>query len=138
MNLLAAITLWLATLTPGQRPYNHIFFVLLENVGYEAVVGDTVNAPYINNELLPQGVLYTKVLGLPTPVSLITWPSFLATPKASPLIRGANGRLRLCAHDRIYSKNGRRCLSTVNLGIERHEQRIEPLSQGWMREEPFL
>jgi len=27
---------------------------------------------------------------------------------------------------------------TVNLGIERHEQRIEPFSQGWMREDAFL
>jgi len=74
MNLLAAITLWLATLTPGQRPYNHIFFVLLENVGYEAVVGDTVNAPYINNELLPQGVLYTQSFGITHP----SLPNYLA------------------------------------------------------------
>src|SRR5207237_9713054 len=74
MNLLAAITLSLATVTTGQRPYNHIFFVLLENVGYEAVVGDTVNAPYINNELLPQGVLYTQSFGITHP----SLPNYLA------------------------------------------------------------
>src|SRR5436305_12421587 len=74
MNSLAAITLWLATLTTGQRPYNHIFFVLLENVGYESVVGDTVNAPYINNELFSQAVLYSKSFGITNPIL----PNFLA------------------------------------------------------------
>src|SRR5947208_14939350 len=74
MNSLAAITLWLATLTTGQRPYNHIFFVLLENVGYEVIVGDTVNAPYINNELIPEGVLYTQSFGIAHP----SLPNYLA------------------------------------------------------------
>jgi len=40
---------------PDIIPFDHIFIVLLENVGYEAVIGDSVDAPYINNTLLPQG-----------------------------------------------------------------------------------
>jgi phosphatidylinositol-3-phosphatase len=93
MNLLAAITLSLAILTPGTRPYNHIFFVLLENVGYEAIVGDTVNAPYINNKLIPQGVLYTQSFGITHPSLPNYLQSFLATPKASPMTDATMGRL---------------------------------------------
>jgi hypothetical protein len=74
MNLLAAITLSLAILPIDKRPYNHIFFVLLENVGYEAIVGDTVNAPYINNKLIRQGVLYTQSFGITHP----SLPNYLA------------------------------------------------------------
>lgn len=49
---------------PDTGSYNHIFMVLLENVGYEAVIGNTVDAPYINNRLLPQGTLYTMSFGI--------------------------------------------------------------------------
>src|SRR5712691_5331754 len=55
-------------------PYDHIFIVMLENVGYEAIVGDTADAPYINNTLLPQGTLYSQHYGVSHPSE----PNYLA------------------------------------------------------------
>jgi phosphatidylinositol-3-phosphatase len=59
---------------PGIRPYDHIFMVLLENVGYEAIIGNITDAPYINNTLLPQGTLYTMSFGITHP----SLPNYLA------------------------------------------------------------
>ena len=59
---------------PGIRPFDHIFMVLLENVGYEAVIGNFVDAPYINNTLLPQATLYTMSFGITHP----SLPNYLA------------------------------------------------------------
>src|SRR5712691_3377696 len=55
-------------------PYDHIFIVLLENVGYEAIVGDVADAPYINNTLIPQGTLYSDHHGVSHP----SLPNYLA------------------------------------------------------------
>jgi hypothetical protein len=59
---------------PDIRPFDHIFMVLLENVGYEAVVGNTRHAPYINYTLLPKGTLYTRSFGIGHP----SLPNYLA------------------------------------------------------------
>ena len=59
---------------PGMRPYDHIFMVLLENVGYEAIIGNITDARYINNTLLPQGTLYTMSFGITHP----SLPNYLA------------------------------------------------------------
>jgi hypothetical protein len=56
------------------RPFDHMFMVLLENVGYEAVIGNSRDAPYINNTLLPQGTLYTQSFGIRYP----SLPNYLA------------------------------------------------------------
>lgn len=53
--------------------YDHVFVVVLENVGYENVVGSS-NAPYINNTLLPLGTLYSESHG----VALDSLPNYLA------------------------------------------------------------
>ena len=37
---------------PEIRPFDHIFMVLLENVGYEAVIGNSRDAPYISAQFL--------------------------------------------------------------------------------------
>jgi len=55
-------------------PYDHIFIVLLENVGYDAIVGDVTDAPYINNTLIPQGMLYSQHYGVAHPSE----PNYLA------------------------------------------------------------
>jgi phosphatidylinositol-3-phosphatase len=59
---------------PDITPFDHIFMVLLENVGYEAVIGNSVDAPYINNTLLPRGTLYTMSFGISHP----SLPNYLA------------------------------------------------------------
>jgi hypothetical protein len=59
---------------PEIRPFDHIFMVLLENVGYEAVIGNSRDAPYINNTLRPQGTLYTQSFGIRYP----SLPNYLA------------------------------------------------------------
>lgn len=47
--------------------------MVLENVGYEAVVGSP-SAPYINNQLIPRGTLYTQSYGIVHP----SLPNYLA------------------------------------------------------------
>ena len=59
---------------PEIRSFDHIFMVLLENVGYEAVIGNTIDAPYINDTLLPKGTLYTQSFGMRHP----SLPNYLA------------------------------------------------------------
>ena len=59
---------------PDIRPFDHIFMVLLENVGYEAVIGNVIDAPYINDTLLPQATLYTQSFGITHP----SLPNYLA------------------------------------------------------------
>ena len=54
--------------------YSHIFLILLENVGYDAVIGNTTDAPYINNILRPQGTLYTNSHAVAHP----SLPNYLA------------------------------------------------------------
>jgi hypothetical protein len=53
--------------------YDHIFLIMEENVGYEAVIGSP-DAPYINKKLLPQGALFTKSFGMTHP----SLPNYLA------------------------------------------------------------
>jgi acid phosphatase len=53
--------------------YSHIFVIVLENVGYDNVIG-SLNAPYINNTLLPQAALYTNSFAVSNP----SLPNYLA------------------------------------------------------------
>ena len=72
MRTFIALALFLFT-TTVQAAYDHVFVVVLENVGYEAVVGSP-NAPYINNQLIPRGTLYTQSYGIVHP----SLPNYLA------------------------------------------------------------
>jgi hypothetical protein len=63
--------------------YSHIFVIVLENVGYENVIG-SANAPYINDTLLPQATLYTNSFAvahpsLPNYLALFAGSTFLVT-----------------------------------------------------------
>ncbi len=53
--------------------YDHVFVVVLENVGYEAIVGSP-HAPYINNTMLPLGTLYSQSYG----VAFDSLPNYIA------------------------------------------------------------
>ncbi len=53
--------------------YSHIFVIVLENVGYDNVIG-SLNAPYVNNTLLPQAALYTNSFAVSNP----SLPNYLA------------------------------------------------------------
>lgn len=53
--------------------YSHIFVIVMENVGYDNVIG-SVNAPYLNGTLLPQATLYTNSFALTHP----SLPNYLA------------------------------------------------------------
>ena len=53
--------------------YSHIFVIVMENVGYENVIG-SVNAPYMNKTLLPQATLYTNSFAITHP----SLPNYLA------------------------------------------------------------
>jgi phosphatidylinositol-3-phosphatase len=59
---------------PEIKPFDYMFIVLLENVGYEPVIGNSRHAPYINNTLLPLGTLYTQSFGIKYP----SLPNYLA------------------------------------------------------------
>src|SRR5438552_2564289 len=61
-------------------PYSHIFVIMLENVGYENVIG-SANAPYINTKLLLQATLYTNSFGISHP----SLPNYLAMFAGSTL-----------------------------------------------------
>jgi len=64
----------LAEVYKGQpTAYSHIFVIVMENVGYGNVIG-SVNAPYINNTLLPQATLYTNSFAVAHP----SLPNYLA------------------------------------------------------------
>ncbi len=71
IGLLAFIFLLFIT---SLRAYDHVFIIMLENAGFDAIVGDTADAPYINNELIPQGTLYTQHYGVTHPSE----PNYLA------------------------------------------------------------
>lgn len=62
MKILTASIVFLFAVT-GQAAYDHVFIVMLENVGYDAIVGSAA-APYINQKLIPQGALYTQSYGV--------------------------------------------------------------------------
>ena len=51
----------------------HIIFVWLENKGYNTIIGDTVNAPYINS-LISKGTLFTSDYALTHP----SYPNYVA------------------------------------------------------------
>ncbi len=68
-----ALLFSLVVVVTCQGAYNHIFVVVLENVGYENVVGSQ-NAPYINEQLIPKGTLYTQSYGVAKP----SLPNYLA------------------------------------------------------------
>lgn len=55
-----------ATQAAREISYDHIFLIMLENVGYDSVIGSP-NAPYINKTLLAQGTLYTSSFGVAHP-----------------------------------------------------------------------
>lgn len=59
--------------TNAKGPYDHILVIMLENVGYNNVIGSP-NAPYINKTLLSQGTLFTKSFGVRHP----SLPNYLA------------------------------------------------------------
>jgi hypothetical protein len=64
----------LAEVYKGQpTAYSHIFIIVMENVGYENVIGN-VNAPYINDTLLPQAALYKNSFAVSHP----SLPNYLA------------------------------------------------------------
>lgn len=65
---------------PMTLPYDHILLVMLENVGYDNVIGSS-NAPYINQTLLAQGTLYTNSFGIAHP----SLPNYLALFSGSTL-----------------------------------------------------
>ncbi len=72
MRTFIALALFLFT-TTVQAAYDHVFVVVLENVGYDAVA-DSPNAPYINEKLVPRGTLYTQSYGVAKP----SLPNYLA------------------------------------------------------------
>jgi phosphatidylinositol-3-phosphatase len=53
--------------------YSHVFVIVLENVGYENIIGSS-DAPYINQTLLPQATLYNNSFALGHP----SLPNYLA------------------------------------------------------------
>lgn len=64
--LLAAIPLQAKDKLPLGR-FDHIIVVVMENLGYTAIIGDTTDCPYINKTLIPQGVLFTNSHGVTHP-----------------------------------------------------------------------
>lgn len=46
--------------SPTVPAYDHVINVLLENHSYSSIVGDSTDAPYINNTLIPSGALATN------------------------------------------------------------------------------
>jgi phosphatidylinositol-3-phosphatase len=69
-----------ATAKHKKVPYDHILMIMLENVGYDNVIGSS-NAPYINNTLLAQGTLFTNSFGIRHP----SLPNYLALFAGSTL-----------------------------------------------------
>lgn len=63
MKLKLVAALFLFALGTVHAAYDHVFVVVLENVGYEAIV-DSPNAPYINNTLRPLGTLFSQSYGV--------------------------------------------------------------------------
>ncbi len=64
----------LAEVYMGQpTAYSHIFVIVMENVGYDSVIGSG-NAPYINETLLPQSALYANSFAVTHP----SLPNYLA------------------------------------------------------------
>ena len=53
---------------------DHIVVVMEENHSYDEIIGDTVDAPYINNTLVPQGALFTQSFAITHPSE----PNYLA------------------------------------------------------------
>jgi acid phosphatase len=66
--------------------YKHVITILMENHGYSDIVGDTADAPYINNTLIPSGALATNYYAL-VGASL---PNYLALIGGSDLGLTAN------------------------------------------------
>ena len=60
--------------------YDHILVIVMENVGYDNVIGSP-NAPYINGTLLPQATLYTNSHAVAHP----SLPNYLALFAGSTL-----------------------------------------------------
>lgn len=79
-----------------QAAYDHVFVVMLENVGYEAIVGSPY-APYINNTLLPLGTLHSQSYG----VALDSLPNYIALFSGSKQGVTSNNCL-----DHPYAPNG--------------------------------
>lgn len=51
----------------GNPTIQHVELVLMENTGYDSVVGNTASMPFINNTLIPQGKLFTNSYSLDHP-----------------------------------------------------------------------
>jgi hypothetical protein len=60
--------------------YDHILVIVMENVGYDNVIGSS-SAPYINDTLLPQATLYTNSYAVAHP----SLPNYLALFAGSTL-----------------------------------------------------
>src|SRR6266702_1984374 len=69
--LLAALLLFVQ---PAFAKWDHIFVIMMENAGYSAIIGNPIDAPYINKTLLPQAALYTESFGVTHP----SLPNYLA------------------------------------------------------------
>lgn len=73
-KLVSFIAIFLLGIIRLNAAYDHVFIVMLENVGYDPIVGDVTDAPYINNTLIPQGTLYSQHYGITHPSE----PNYLA------------------------------------------------------------
>ncbi|MBC5806306.1 MAG: alkaline phosphatase family protein [Candidatus Eremiobacter antarcticus] len=65
----------------GFSAIEHVELVMMENTGYDKVVGNSSSMPYINNVLIPQGKLFTNSYALDHP----SLPNYLALYAGSEL-----------------------------------------------------
>jgi len=78
LRAFCALSLAAAFAVPAQAgptvpAYDHIVVVIMENHGYDQIVGNP-NAPYINNTLIPGGALFTDSHGVTHP----SQPNYIA------------------------------------------------------------
>lgn len=61
---------------------DHVVWIIEENHAYEQFKGDTTDAPYINNTLIPQGALATKYYAITHP----SLPNYMALTGAATVV----------------------------------------------------
>lgn len=72
LAVLGALSASVATAAPS-RPLQHVFYIMMENHGYSQIIGNTADAPFVN-QLASQGSLATQYFGVTHP----SLPNYLA------------------------------------------------------------
>lgn len=107
--------------------YDHVVIVILENQNYTDIIGNTTDAPYINNTLLPTASLLSNYFALDHPSE----PNYLALISGSEQGEGGDSDPNIGPPDNLALKTGTNLVDRMEAASVAWKAYMEAMPVDW-------